>query len=129
MSREQRLNAYSSVWTIVLYWVNLKEILVLRTLRKVSKYRVFSGPYSVQMRENTDQKKHCIWTLFTQWSCLKAEDLKKIIPFGFSKFTVIWEISVFIRLTSIFWKYLVLGYRSHILYRQFLILSAKVIFL
>ena len=26
------------------------------------------SPYSVQMRENTDQKKLCIWTLFTQWS-------------------------------------------------------------
>ena len=26
------------------------------------------SPYSVQMRENTDQKKLRIWTLFTQWS-------------------------------------------------------------
>ena len=32
----------------------------------VSKYGVFSGPYSVRMRENTDQKKLRIWTLFTQ---------------------------------------------------------------
>ena len=37
---------------------------------KVSKYRVYSGPYfSVfsQIQENTDQKKLRIWTLFTQW--------------------------------------------------------------
>ena len=26
------------------------------------------SPYSVRMRENTDQKKLCIWTLFTKWS-------------------------------------------------------------
>ena len=25
------------------------------------------SPYSVRMRENTDQKKFCIWTLFPQW--------------------------------------------------------------
>ena len=25
------------------------------------------SPYSVPMRQNTDQKKLCIWTLFTQW--------------------------------------------------------------
>ena len=25
------------------------------------------SPYSVQIRENTNQKKLCIWTLFTQW--------------------------------------------------------------
>ena len=30
------------------------------------KYGDFSGPYSVQMRENTDQKKLRIWTHFTQ---------------------------------------------------------------
>ena len=47
---------------------------------------------SVRMRENTDQKKLCIWTLFTQWSCLKAEDFKKIVLFGFSKSTVIREL-------------------------------------
>ena len=29
--------------------------------------------YSVQMRENTDQKKLRIWTHFTQWSCIKQE--------------------------------------------------------
>ena len=33
----------------------------------MSKYGVFSGPYSVQMRESTDQEKLRIWTLFTQW--------------------------------------------------------------
>ena len=59
----------------------IKAALRLGTLREVSKYRVFSGPYfpafglnteryrvSVRMRENTDQKKLriSIWTLFTQ---------------------------------------------------------------
>ena len=36
------------------------------TVWKVSKYGVFSGPFTVQMRENTDQKNLRIWTLFTQ---------------------------------------------------------------
>ena len=36
------------------------------TAQKMSKYGVFSGPYSVRIRENTDQKKLRIWTLFTQ---------------------------------------------------------------
>ena len=27
-------------------------------------------PYSVRMRENTDQKKLHVWTLFTQWDLL-----------------------------------------------------------
>ena len=35
------------------------------TAWKASKYGVFSGLYSVRMRENTDQKKLRIWTLFT----------------------------------------------------------------
>ena len=32
-------------------------------------WSVFSriSPYSVRIRRNTDQKKLCIWTLFTQW--------------------------------------------------------------
>ena len=33
---------------------------------KEAKYGVFSGPYSVQIQENTDEKKLRIWTLFTQ---------------------------------------------------------------
>ena len=37
------------------------------TAWKVSKYGVFSSPYSVRMRENTDQEKLRIWTHFTQW--------------------------------------------------------------
>ena len=48
------------------------------TVWRVSKDRVFSGPYfpvfvlrkssySVQIRENKDQKKVHIWTIFTQW--------------------------------------------------------------
>ena len=35
------------------------------TAWKVSRYEVFL----VRMRENTDQKKLRIWTLFTQWLC------------------------------------------------------------
>ena len=35
--------------------------------------RIF--PYSVQMRENTDQEKLRIWTLFTQWKVWKIENL------------------------------------------------------
>ena len=50
------------------------------TVQKASKYRVFSGPYfprfrlnsqrygvSVPKRENTDQKRLRVWTLFTQY--------------------------------------------------------------
>ena len=33
---------------------------------KLSWYRAFSGPYSVLIPENTDQKQLCFWTLFTQ---------------------------------------------------------------
>ena len=36
------------------------------TVLKVSKYRVFSGPYSVRMRENTKQKKLRIRKPFAQ---------------------------------------------------------------
>ena len=32
----------------------------------MSKYGVISGPYSVRIQENSDQKKLLIWTLFTQ---------------------------------------------------------------
>ena len=39
------------------------------TTWKVSKYGVFSGPYSVRIWENTEQKKLRIWKLFMQWSC------------------------------------------------------------
>ena len=35
--------------------------------------RIF--PYSVQMRDNTDQEKLRIWTLFTQWKVWKIENL------------------------------------------------------
>ena len=35
--------------------------------------RIF--PYSVQMRENTDQEKLRMWTLFTQWKVWKIENL------------------------------------------------------
>ena len=32
----------------------------------------YSVPYSVRMRENTDQNKLLIWTLFTQWFILEV---------------------------------------------------------
>ena len=34
-------------------------------MRKVSQHGVFSGPYSVRIQENTDQKKLRIWTLLS----------------------------------------------------------------
>ena len=67
------------------------------TAWKVSKYGVFSGPYfpafglicrispySVRMRENTNQKKLRIWTLFMQWnvlSCYQIAGLQETISF------------------------------------------------
>ena len=59
----------------------------------MSKYGVFPGPYfpafglnispySVRIRENTDQEKFCIWTLFTQWeySIPYEEEIDSIMP-------------------------------------------------
>ena len=67
--------SFSRKWN----WINLSS-----TAWKVSKYGDFSGPYlpafalnteihseipySAWMRENADQKKLRIWTLFAQWS-------------------------------------------------------------
>ena len=34
---------------------------------------VLFSPYLVRMRENTDQKKLRIWTLFTQWFSFKIQ--------------------------------------------------------
>ena len=51
------------------FWSNVKHFLTLVglcTAWKVPKYGVFSGPYSVRLRENTDQKELRIRTLFTQ---------------------------------------------------------------
>ena len=60
----------------------------------MSKYGVFSGPYlpacglnaapySVRMRQNTDQKRLCIWTLFTQcflvWYLFHPVNINSII--------------------------------------------------
>ena len=42
------------------------------TARKLSKYGVFSGPYLVQIQENTDQKKLRIWTLLTPCNSLST---------------------------------------------------------
>ena len=33
------------------------------------------SPYSVQMRENTDQKKFRIWAIFTQWTAKPKPNL------------------------------------------------------
>ena len=49
------------------------------TALKVSKYGVFSGPYSVRIRKNTDQKKPRIWTHFDATE-IKILLRKKIIP-------------------------------------------------
>ena len=58
----------------------------LDTARKVSRYRVFSVPYSVQMRENTDQKKLHIWTLFTLcWPCAVPLRVSPRVPVAFDK--------------------------------------------
>ena len=86
--------------------IKRKQNSSLNTGWKVSKYGVFSGPYfphsdwirrdirilrispySVRMRENTDQKKLRIWTLFTQCQQLKnSRTLKylKLINDGMS---------------------------------------------
>ena len=37
---------------------------------KLVQIRSFSGRYSVQIKENTDQKKLGIWTLFAQWGLM-----------------------------------------------------------
>ena len=51
----------------------------------MSKQGVFSGPYSVQVREITDQKLLRIWTHFTQWEAEHNEDqgnfcVSKVLP-------------------------------------------------
>ena len=51
----------------------------------MTKYGVFSGPffpYLVQIRENTDQEKLRIWTLFTEW---KFKYTEKVWILKFSK--------------------------------------------
>ena len=37
------------------------------------------SPYSALIQKNTDQKKHCIWTLFTQ--CIKELDSTNFLTF------------------------------------------------
>ena len=46
------------------------------TAWKVSKYGVISGPDSVRIQENTNQKQLRIWTLFTQWALWKMKILQ-----------------------------------------------------
>ena len=44
------------------------------------------SPYSVRIRENSDQEKHRIWTLFTQW-------IKYIINLFSTNFRTTWSCS------------------------------------
>ena len=55
-------NFFSALKLIIFYFVNI----VLSVITAWKQTRSFSGPYSVRMRENMDQKKR-IQTLFTQW--------------------------------------------------------------
>ena len=43
------------------------------------------SPYSVRMRENTDQKKLCIWTLFTQFMVHVLRWIMKFLPVEMAK--------------------------------------------
>ena len=88
------------IWTLFTQWVwwallqfrfkkSAKLPLLLTCLTNawnVSKYGVFSGPYSVRMRENTDQKKFRFWKHFTQWTlswvCFNSTVMNKRFPFS-----------------------------------------------
>ena len=71
-------------------WKRSQYFLRIFTAWKVSKDGVFFGPYfpvfvlnteisySVQIQENTDQKKPRIWTRFTQWLTGKKTPSNKI---------------------------------------------------
>ena len=59
---------------------------MLDTTCKVSKYGVFSGfifLYSVQIQENKDHKKLCIWTLFMQCDWMKAISRNLAVKYWF----------------------------------------------
>ena len=45
---------------------HIRTYVTLRKLHEVSKYGVFSGPYSVRMREDADQKKP-VFGHFSRW--------------------------------------------------------------
>ena len=60
----KRAGLLISTRTLICHQILLKQSSV--ALWKVFKYRAFSGLYSFQIRETTDQKKLRIWTLFTQ---------------------------------------------------------------
>ena len=77
----QRCRIYKFFFSSFLFNINENirfwELTKKCTAWKVSKYRLFSGPYFPVfglnteiygvIQENTDQKIVCIWTLFTQW--------------------------------------------------------------
>ena len=59
------------------------------------------SPYSVRMRENTDQKKSRIWTLFTQWmTCRSAfRPWQTSLMSYFMKMVISWK-QLFNRITT-----------------------------
>ena len=48
------------------FTVLIKEMSICFTAWKVSKSGVSSGQYFYWLQKNTDQKKLCVWTLFTE---------------------------------------------------------------
>ena len=72
-------------WSVILKSTSHKAISKTCTASKVSKYGDFSGPYFPVFNLNRNQKKFCIWTLFTQcWTLYLDPDKpgpkKKIGP-------------------------------------------------
>ena len=57
--------------------------MILHCVKSIQIFR--KPPYSVRMWENTDQKKLCIWTLFTQCCLFYAKSITK------DKFELIWS--------------------------------------
>ena len=77
------------VWAVLKsYGVNKKLIRIMKPLYnstawKVSKYRVFSGLYFPAFSQNTDQKKFCFWTLFSQCNAKTANIRNRwLVPLG-----------------------------------------------
>ena len=82
------------------------------TAWKVSKYRIFPGPYfhafglnterySIRMRENTDQERLRIWTLFTQYSCNTNDEWPGKIQSKVSSTLILSGLTICMRLKAI----------------------------
>ena len=82
------------------------------TAWKVSKYRIFPGPYfhafglnterySVRVRENTDQERLRIWTLFTQYSCNTNDEWPGKIQSKVSSTLILSGLTIYMRLKAI----------------------------